>query len=131
MAKVLVTGGAGFVGRHCVGRLLARGDEVHCVDPIVPLTGGLPLDKWPFFNPRDYKNFHFHQEDCRTWFKRVQDNDFDYAFHLAAMVGGRMMIVGASAATWGRTGWDGRVDGGWPAACRMPWNWPGRWPPGR
>jgi GDP-L-fucose synthase len=92
MAKVLVTGGAGFVGRHCVGRLLERGDEVHCVDPIVPLTGGLPLEKWPFFNPRDYKNFHFYQEDCRAWFKRVQDTDFDYAFHLAAMVGGRMMI---------------------------------------
>ena len=92
MAKVLVTGGAGFVGRHCVGRLLARGDEVHCVDPIVPLTGGLPPEKWPFFDPRDYKNFHFRREDCRAWFQRVQDTDFDYAFHLAAMVGGRMMI---------------------------------------
>jgi nucleoside-diphosphate-sugar epimerase len=92
MAKVLVTGGAGFVGRHCIGRLLTRGDEVHCVDPIAPLTGGLPPKKWPFFNPRDYKNFHFYQEDCRTWFQRVQDTDFDYAFHLAAMVGGRMMI---------------------------------------
>jgi GDP-L-fucose synthase len=92
MAKILVTGGAGFVGRHCIGRLLERGDEVHCVDPIVPLTGGLPLDKWPFFDPRQYKNFHFYQEDCRAWFKRVQDTDFDYAFHLAAMVGGRMMI---------------------------------------
>lgn len=92
MAKVLVTGGAGFVGRHCIGRLLARGDEVHCVDPIVPLTGGLPPEKWPFFNPRDYKAFHFHQEDCRAWFLRRPDTDFDYAFHLAAMVGGRMMI---------------------------------------
>ena len=92
MAKVLVTGGAGFVGRHCIGRLLTRGDEVHCVDPIVPLTGGLPPEQWPFFKPRDYKNFHFYQEDCRTWFQRVRDTDFDYAFHLAAVVGGRMMI---------------------------------------
>jgi len=92
MAKVLVTGGAGFVGRHCIGRLLARGDEVHCVDPVIPLTGGLPPERCPFFTPGDYANFHFYREDCRTWFKRVQDTDFDYAFHLAAMVGGRMMI---------------------------------------
>jgi nucleoside-diphosphate-sugar epimerase len=92
VAKILVTGGAGFVGRHIVGRLLQRGDEVHCVDPVAPLTGGLLPEKWPFFDPRECKGFHFHREDCRAWFKRVGDTDFDYAFHLAAMVGGRLMI---------------------------------------
>ena len=92
MAKVLVTGGAGFVGRHCVQRLLERGDEVHCVDPVAPLTGGLLPERWPFLDPRQFKQFRFHQEDCRAWFRRVHDTDFDYAFHLAAMVGGRMMI---------------------------------------
>src|SRR6266550_3673977 len=30
--RVLVTGGAGFIGSHLCGRLLARGDEVLCVD---------------------------------------------------------------------------------------------------
>jgi len=92
MAKVLVTGGAGFVGRHLVARLLERGDEVHCVDKIVPLTGGLPPEKWPLFDPREHRNFHFYQEDCRDYFKRVNDTDFKYCFHLAAMVGGREMI---------------------------------------
>ncbi len=32
MAKILVTGGAGFIGSHLIDRLLARGDEVICVD---------------------------------------------------------------------------------------------------
>ena len=93
MRKVLVTGGAGFVGRHLVKRLLDAGDDVHCVDNIEPLTGGIdPGDAWPLFEPRDYPNFKFFNEDCRAYFKRVADDDFDIAFHLAAVVGGRLVI---------------------------------------
>jgi UDP-glucuronate decarboxylase len=32
MKRVMVTGGAGFIGSHLCERLLARGDEVLCVD---------------------------------------------------------------------------------------------------
>jgi UDP-glucuronate decarboxylase len=32
MTKILVTGGAGFLGSHLCDRLIARGDEVLCVD---------------------------------------------------------------------------------------------------
>lgn len=92
MAKVLVTGGCGFVGRHLIQRLLAQGDEVHCVDIMEPLSGAIAPEAWPLFKPLDYDGFHYYSEDCRTWFKRVSDTDFDYAFHLAAMVGGRAMI---------------------------------------
>ena len=35
MARVVVTGGAGLLGSTLVGRLLARGDEVVCVDNLV------------------------------------------------------------------------------------------------
>ncbi len=92
MNKVLVTGGCGFLGRHLIPRLLERGDEVHCVDVMEPLSGADDPSQWPFFKPLEYKRFLFYSEDCRDWFKRVQDTDFDYAFHLAAMVGGRVMI---------------------------------------
>jgi nucleoside-diphosphate-sugar epimerase len=93
MRKILITGGAGFVGRHFCKRLLDQGDEVHCVDSVVDLTGGIdPEAGWPLFEPRDYDNFHFHHEDCRTYFERVGDTDFDLVMPLAAMVGGRMMI---------------------------------------
>lgn len=92
MKKILVTGAAGFVGRHVVGRLLKLGHDIHAVDKIVPLTGGLHPERWPFFDPREFGNFHFYHEDCRSYFNRVKDTDFDYVFHLAAMVGGRLMI---------------------------------------
>jgi GDP-L-fucose synthase len=93
MRKVLVTGGAGFVGRHIVTRLLEAGNEVHAVDCLAQFTGGIdPAQGWPIRDPREYRHFHFYREDCRAWFGRVKDTDFEYVFHLAAMVGGRLMI---------------------------------------
>ena len=93
MRKILITGGAGFVGRHFVRHFLEAGDQVLIVDPVARLTGGIdPSDGWPLFDPRDYSNFHFLKEDCRDFFNRVTDSDFDYVLHLAAMVGGRLMI---------------------------------------
>jgi GDP-L-fucose synthase len=91
--KILITGGAGFVGRRFCKRFLDAGDEVHCVDPVAADTGGLdPASGWPLYTPNDYPNFHFFPEDCRDWFSRPGNDDFDYALHLAAMVGGRAMI---------------------------------------
>ena len=93
MKKVLVTGAAGFVGRHLTKHLLEKGWRVIAVDLVAPMTGGIdPEAGWPFYDPRDYKNFEFKKMDCRRWFKENHDTDFDYAFHLAAMVGGRLMI---------------------------------------
>jgi nucleoside-diphosphate-sugar epimerase len=93
MSRVLLTGGAGFVGRHFARFFLERGDEVHVVDPIVPGSGGIDPDEgWPLFEPRDFAGFVFERADCRDWFRRAPDACFDLALHLAAVVGGRRVI---------------------------------------
>jgi nucleoside-diphosphate-sugar epimerase len=93
MRKILITGGAGFVGRHFVRHFLENGDEVHAVDCVAPFTGGIdPAAGWPVFEPRDFSTFKFFREDCRDFLKRVRDTDYEYSVHLAAMVGGRAMI---------------------------------------
>ena len=58
MKKILVTGGAGFVGRRFVKYFLDKGDQVIVVDNIAKYTGGIdPNNGWPLFNPKNYKNF--------------------------------------------------------------------------
>lgn len=91
MLNVLITGGAGFVGRHFCGHFLDTGAKVTCIDPIVARTGGLPPDQWPFFNPLDFSSFTFHKIDCRDYFANSHQQ-FDLILHLAAVVGGRLMI---------------------------------------
>ena len=88
--RALVTGGAGFVGRHLCKALLDRGWDVVCVDPVVQRTGGLSPANWPLYDPRGYARFTYVDQDCRDYFHL--NEAFDYAFHLAAMVGGRLMI---------------------------------------
>ena len=93
MSKILITGAAGFVGRHFTRRLLEAGHEVHAVDNVAPLTGGVdPEAGWPLFEPRDFDGFRFHREDCRDYFRAHADEPFEAAFHLAAIVGGRLVI---------------------------------------
>ncbi len=93
MSKVLITGGAGFVGRHFTRHFLESGDQVHVVDSIEEATGGIHPDaKWPIFDPRDFKGFSFEALDCRDYFKTNPHAEFDLVLHLAAMVGGRLMI---------------------------------------
>tara|TARA_B100000989_G_scaffold125526_1_gene93050 strand:+ start:9420 stop:10403 length:984 start_codon:yes stop_codon:yes gene_type:complete len=93
MKKVLITGAAGFVGRHFCKFFLDKKFEVTAIDNLQKFTGAVdPKKSWPLFNPYDYKNFKFSKIDCSEWFKKNKKKKFDYVFHLAAIVGGREMI---------------------------------------
>ncbi len=82
------------MGRRFVNYFLNKGDLVYCVDSLSPLTGFIDprQSDWISGNPLDFKNFNFVHEDCRFFFNDNHDNDFDYAIHLAALVGGREVI---------------------------------------
>jgi len=71
--KVLVTGGAGFIGSHLVEELVKRGNTVHVVDNLS--TGKID-------NLRNVKReIVFHRSDIRNNLPAV---DFDVVYHLAA-----------------------------------------------
>jgi UDP-glucuronate decarboxylase len=55
--RILVTGGAGFLGSHLIERLLARGDEVICVDNL--FTGNKRNIEHLF----DHRSFEFMRHD--------------------------------------------------------------------
>jgi UDP-glucuronate decarboxylase len=55
--RILVTGGAGFLGSHLIDRLLARGDEVICVDNLFTGT------KKNIEHLRDHANLEFVRHD--------------------------------------------------------------------
>ena len=49
MARILITGGAGFIGSHLCERFLAEGDDVICMDNF--LTGSPDNIAHLFANP--------------------------------------------------------------------------------
>lgn len=92
--KALVTGGAGFVGRHVTSRLVKFGYHVTLVDNFYTGSGCLEPKEWmPHLQP-DWSKVMVVREDCRSYFRRydVHSEKFDIVVHLAAIVGGRLVI---------------------------------------
>ncbi len=85
--KVLITGGAGFIGSHLAEALLKRGDSVIAVDDLS--TGSLEN----IAAMREGENFQFVRESVRNASTMTSLVDrCDVIFHLAAAVGVQLIV---------------------------------------
>jgi UDP-glucuronate 4-epimerase len=82
--KILLTGGAGFIGSHLLERLIARGDDVAVID-----------DFNDYYDPRIKRanlpqgGFRLHEGDIRNAAPLVAQEKPDLVVHLAARAGVR------------------------------------------
>jgi UDP-glucose 4-epimerase len=84
--RVLVTGGAGFIGSHLVDRLLSRGDAVTVVDN---LSTGRRENL-----PERHAGLRFIQADLSEALRAFSAGErFDDVYHLAAAVGVRLVMA--------------------------------------
>lgn len=85
--KVLITGGAGFIGSHLAERLLARGDEVHLLDDLS--TGSIEN----IVLIKGHPNLTYHIDTIRNYRLTAELVDTcDIVYHLAAAVGVKLIV---------------------------------------
>jgi dTDP-L-rhamnose 4-epimerase len=78
--RVLVTGGAGFIGSHTADQLLERGHEVRILDNLQSPVH--QSHEWPSYVPPDAELIRGSVEDPDAWGRALRD--VDAIFHLAA-----------------------------------------------
>lgn len=84
MSKILVTGGAGFIGSTLVDKLINQGDQVTIIDSLV--SGSLD-----YLNPRaDFWEMDILDPGLA---ERLQTAKFDVIFHLAAQIDVRQSVA--------------------------------------
>jgi UDP-glucose 4-epimerase len=85
--KVLITGGAGFIGSHLAERHLHRGDEVYCLDDLS--TGAIDNIQHLKVDP----NFNYFIDTITNYRLVAELVDLcDVVYHLAAAVGVRLIV---------------------------------------
>jgi dTDP-L-rhamnose 4-epimerase len=82
--KILITGGAGFVGSHLADDLLERGCDVRALDNLSPQVHG-PLQKCPAYLSRDVELVRGDVNDPKAMWRALEG--VDAVVHLAATVG--------------------------------------------
>jgi UDP-glucose 4-epimerase len=85
--RVLITGGAGFIGSHLSDAYLRRGDEVFVIDDLS--TGSIDNIK----HLKDHPRFHYTIDNVGTLQATAELVDqCDVIFHLAAAVGVKLIV---------------------------------------
>ena len=81
--KVLITGGAGFIGLHLANRLLDEGYQVHIVDNFARAVDDIELKTTLDRELASFDNVDLLDVDC----VKQLDVDYNFIFHLAAIIG--------------------------------------------
>lgn len=92
--RILVTGGAGFIGSHFCERLLERGHEVVCIDNFDPFYDP-ELKRKNIASILSHPRYHLEEGDIldRTFLEKIFDQGpFEAIVHLAARAGVRPSI---------------------------------------
>jgi UDP-glucose 4-epimerase len=85
--KVLITGGAGFIGSHLAEAHLKRGDEVYIIDDLS--TGSMDN----IAGIKGLSNFHYYLDSVTSHHLMAELVDLcDAVYHLAASVGVRLIV---------------------------------------
>lgn len=85
--RVLITGGAGFIGSHLAEQYLEQGDEVYIIDDLS--TGSIENIR----HLKHHPNFHYYIESISQQYLTAELIDLcDVIFHLAAAVGVRLIV---------------------------------------
>src|ERR1700730_18576338 len=88
--RVLITGGAGFIGSHLADAYIERGDEVFILDDLS--TGSIDNIR----HLRKHPRFHYTIESVhKTPIVAELVDECDVVFHLAATVGVKLVIESA------------------------------------
>jgi nucleoside-diphosphate-sugar epimerase len=77
--RVLVTGGAGFLGRHFANHHIAQDDDVVVLDNMSNPNSRMP-------------KYGYHIFEDVAWLLRQYEKEYDLVYHFAAPVGGREKI---------------------------------------
>jgi dTDP-L-rhamnose 4-epimerase len=82
--KILITGGAGFIGSHLADALIARGHQVRALDSLLPQVHGDQADR-PEYLHDDVELMRGDIRDARAVQRALEG--MDAVYHLAAAVG--------------------------------------------
>jgi len=80
--KILITGGAGFIGLHLANRLLDDGHQVHLIDNLSRAVFDSELKETLNRKKIEFSNINLLNNNLK-----LLDRDFDIVFHLAAIIG--------------------------------------------